>query len=563
MDDIIKFTSDGTTVTRFEFDHGTWKPEDLHHNQTITLDPVTLEVVVTSTFETFTQTETFTPTPDTSDDASYYVLKSNVFTGPGGVVITGTPQGGDHGGGTGGDSGGGSGGGTGGSGGNSGGGSSSDTYKFVIDGTTVQRFELDDGNWHPEDLHRNQTISADPVTHDVTVTSTFQSFTEVETFSQTPSTTDDPSLYNRTSDVFTAPDGTLLPVNPRDASHDQHLAGTTAKDHFDGGDGNDHLSGGDGNDALNGGAGDDDLVGGSGNDTIDGGAGLDVISGDAGNDKLGGGAGDDVVSGGDGKDAIDGGAGNDVLDGGAGNDAIKGGAGDDDLTGGDGNDTLQGGDGNDTLLGGAGNDHLDGGKGNDHLLAGQDGGNDALAGGAGEDLVDYSAASTGMTIDLNIGVAYGTLTTATSGTEKLSGIEDVLGSAFDDVIIGSKGDNKLDGGAGNDTITGGKGADTLTGGAGNDVFVFTTPKDSDTHKTDVITDFTTGEDKIDLSAIKSVAGNHFTLSDTAPTDGHAAGVVWFDATTHTLFASINDDAKAEIAITLTGVDAITAADLVL
>ena len=41
------------------------------------------------------------------------------------------------------------------------------------------------------------------------------------------------------------------------------------------------------------------------------------------------------------------------------------------------------------------------------------------------------------------------------------------------------------------------------------------------------------------------------------------GVVWFDATTHTLYASINDDAKAEIAITLTGVDAITAADLVL
>ena len=441
-----------------------------------------------------------------------------------------------------------------------------DIFKFTSDGTTVTRFEFDDGKWHPEHLHRNQTISADPVTHIITLTSTFATSTEVETFSQTPDTADDATLYVRTADVFTALDGTVLPADPRDASHDKHLTGTGGKDEVTGGTGNDHLNGGDGNDKLGGGDGDDDLLGGNGNDTIDGGADLDVISGDAGNDKLGGGAGDDVVTGGDGKDAIDGGAGNDAIDGGTGSDAIKGGAGDDDLTGGDGKDSLGGGDGSDTLLGGLGDDSLDGGKGNDILLAGQDLGNDKLGGGTGEDLVDYSAASTGMTIDLRIGVAFGTATPAASGTDKLSGIEDVLGSGFDDVITGSAGNNKLDGAAGNDTLTGGKGADTLTGGAGNDVFVFTSPKDSDPHKADVITDFTTGADKIDLSAIdaiKGAAGSQFTLSDTAPTAGHGAGVVWFDAATHTLFASINDDAKAEIAIVLTGVDAITAADLVL
>jgi Ca2+-binding RTX toxin-like protein len=585
MSDIIKFTGSGTAVQRFEMDNGAWKPDDLHHNQTISLDPVTLDVVVTSTFETFKQVETFSQTPDTTDDVSFYVLKSNVFTDSAGAVITGNP-GGDHGGGE--------------HSGSQGGGHQG-TYKFVVDGTAAQRFDFDDGQWRAEDLHRNQTISADPVTHDVTVTSSFATFTEVEIFTQTVDTTDDASLYTRKSDVYTALDGTVLPGNPRDNSHDQTVAGTTGKDKVDGGTGNDHLNGGDGNDKLNGAEGDDDLLGGTGNDTINGGTGLDVIAGDTGNDKLDGGADDDVVGGGDGTDTVNGGAGNDTLSGGAGNDKVGGGTGDDalngddgndaltggdgndtisggagndkvgggtgddDLNGGDGNDGLTGGDGNDTLLGGAGDDKLDGGKGTDHLLAGEDAGNDALGGGAGEDLVDYSAASTGMTINLAIGVAFGTTTTATSGTDKLSGIEDVLGSAFDDVIIGSKGDNKLDGGDGNDHLTGGKGADTLTGGAGNDVFVFTSVKDSDLNKTDVITDFHAG-DVIDLSAIdaiKGVAGSAFTLVGAAPADGSAAGTVWFNAATHTLYASINDDAKAEIAIVLTGVDAITAADLVL
>jgi len=538
MSKIYKFTATGTNVQRYEFQDGHWKPEDTHHNQTISIDPSNLDVKVTTTFQTFTQDETFSLTPETNDDPTFYVRTSNVFTGGSG----------------------------GGCGGDSGGGSGDDTYKFLIDGTSVQRFEFDDGDWHPEDLHRNQTVSADPATNIVTITSAFPMFTEVETFSPTLSKTDEDWRYVRTSRVFTALDGTPLPTDPRDASHDQILTGTDQKDQFDGSIGNDHMSGGNGDDTLNGGEGDDDLIGGTGNDIIAGGAGLDVISGDAGSDKLGGGADDDMISGGEGKDAIDGGAGNDSLDGGPGSDSVKGGVGDDDLTGGDGTDSLVGGDGNDTLLGGIGNDKLDGGKGNDIMLAGQDAGADSLGGGAGEDLVDYSAANTGMTIDLNKGVAVGTTTAADSGTDKLSTIEDVLGSAFADVIIGSKGDNQLNGGEGNDTITGGKGADTLTGGAGNDTFAFVGVSDSDLKKIDKITDFAAGADKIDLSAIdavKGVGGSAFTLSDTVPIEGHAAGMVWFNAATHTLYASVDDNAKAEIAITLTGVDTIAVTDLVL
>ena len=50
----------------------------------------------------------------------------------------------------------------------------------------------------------------------------------------------------------------------------------------------------------------------------------------------------------------------------------------------------------------------------------------------------------------------------------LSGIENLVGSAFGDVLNGDGNGNQLDGGAGNDTLLGGAGADTLIGGAGTD-----------------------------------------------------------------------------------------------
>lgn len=82
-----------------------------------------------------------------------------------------------------------------------------------------------------------------------------------------------------------------------------------------------------------------------------------------------------------------------------------------------------------------------------------------------------------------------------------SGLLNTKTSSMHDVFIASNpfltdsngGADLIDGGAGNDTIWGGAGADTLTGGAGNDIFYFRFG-DGD----DVITDFTSGEDKIAL-----------------------------------------------------------------
>ena len=76
-----------------------------------------------------------------------------------------------------------------------------------------------------------------------------------------------------------------------------------------------------------------------------------------------------------------------------------------------------------------------------------------------------------------------------------TGDDRLYGYAGADTLEGGPGADRLYGSAGDDTLTGGPGDDRLSGGADADVFVFT-PGDGD----DTITDFTRGEDKIDLSA---------------------------------------------------------------
>lgn len=69
-------------------------------------------------------------------------------------------------------------------------------------------------------------------------------------------------------------------------------------------------------------------------------------------------------------------------------------------------------------------------------------------------------------------------------------------------INGSSQRDTLTGTAGDDVITGGIGADTITGGAGRDTFVYQSMRDA----TDTITDFTPGEDQLDIAALLQSIG---------------------------------------------------------
>ena len=134
------------------------------------------------------------------------------------------------------------------------------------------------------------------------------------------------------------------------------------------------------------------------------------------------------------------------------------------LTGDSSANTLRGYGGADVLDGGAGDDSLYGGYGDDRLIGGA--GDDTLDGGAGVDTADYATAAGAVTINLTSTYAQDTVG---AGRDTLTGVENVVGSAFADKLAGDTNANRLDGGAGDDFLKGLGGGDTLNGGAGADV----------------------------------------------------------------------------------------------
>lgn len=253
------------------------------------------------------------------------------------------------------------------------------------------------------------------------------------------------------------------------------------------------------------------------------------ISGTSAADTLLGGDADDAIFGFGGADRIEAGAGHDTIDGGDGNDWLLGGAGNDWIIGGAGADMLDGGTGADTLLGGAGNDLLLGGAGNDQMRGGD--GADMLLGGAGADML-----------------------AGEDGNDWLDGCAD------DDLMLGGAGADVLMGGAGNDSLDGGTGFDLLTGGAGADTFIFALGESGASGVArDLITDFTPGEDLIDLRAL----GLRGFIGDAA-FDG-ASGQVRYAITggSGVISIDINGDTRADMVIELQGGPTLIASDFLL
>jgi Ca2+-binding RTX toxin-like protein len=132
--------------------------------------------------------------------------------------------------------------------------------------------------------------------------------------------------------------------------------------------------------------------------------------------------------------------------------------------------TIEGLGGDDRIVGGS---TLDGGAGNDHLTStwkygarfrGGPGA-DVITGGDGPDTVDYSQATGGTIVRLDLDT---TPTDGDGAADVLSSIESAVGSTHDDALTASGADAHIEGLAGDDVIHGGTGDDRINGGPGND-----------------------------------------------------------------------------------------------
>jgi autotransporter-associated beta strand protein len=102
--------------------------------------------------------------------------------------------------------------------------------------------------------------------------------------------------------------------------------------------------------------------------------------------------------------------------------------------------------------------------------------------GGGVNTLDYSAFTTGVTVNLQVGQATGfgggiagirnVVGGASNDLLIGDGLNNVLtGNAGADLLIGLDGNDTLDGGDGNDLLIGGQGSDVLTGGNGEDLLI--------------------------------------------------------------------------------------------
>ncbi|HET9637819.1 MAG TPA: calcium-binding protein [Allosphingosinicella sp.] len=367
--------------------------------------------------------------------------------------------------------------------------------------------------------------------------------------------------------------------------------------------GNDTLNGTNSADQIFGLGGDDTLYGNGGSDTLDGGTGADTMYGGTGNDTYIVDDAGDVVSenSGEGNDTVrttlasyaltadveilryigagdftgDGNDLNNYIYGAGGSDVLSGNDGHDTLTGNGGDDSLYGGAGHDSLIGGTGADYMEGNDGNDAYIVDDNGDAVAEVSGEGDSDIVYSFLST-YTLATEVENLQWNGSGSFTGTGNVldniiwgGGDDDSLsGGDGNDELRGSAGNDTLDGGDGDDVLIGSSGADIHTGGAGLDVFLIGYWDSSTGVDADRITDFTTGDDLVDLSSWDAdfyTSGNQaFTFIGGAAFSSTAGELrTYFDGFDTWVQGDITGDAVADFEILFDGSVTLIASDFVL
>ena len=159
-----------------------------------------------------------------------------------------------------------------------------------------------------------------------------------------------------------------------------------------------------------------------------------------------------------------------------------------------------------------------------------------------------NAVTTELTI--NGSAATGVLTIDASIANSTAAIN-INGGSADDVIKGGVHGGVINGGGGADTIT-------LAGAGAKDILLYTQANDLTQSNMDIVTNFTHGEDKINIAALslaKQAVVSASSVDLTSATLFETAGVV-FDTNTHIAYIDANNDgvftADGDMAITLTG-----------
>jgi Ca2+-binding RTX toxin-like protein len=167
--------------------------------------------------------------------------------------------------------------------------------------------------------------------------------------------------------------------------------------------------------------------------------------------KCEGTSGDDKMTGTDRiyTDSVEGVSWSDDIYGYEGNDAIYARGGPDYVHGGPGNDLLYGEVSYDRIYGGPGDDRIAGGPGDDYIIG------DDIFDDVGKDTANFYSSPAAISASLRTNVATG------EGSDRMAGIENLVGSKYNDSLTGDSGPNTLRGYEGKDSYYGSFGNDTI------------------------------------------------------------------------------------------------------